>query len=86
MNPIPTFRRSLQVSALVLATALAACGGGGDGATTAEAVTPPPGSSAPPPAAASFTHLAHDVDHGSLAMPLPPGVELGFDGLVVELR
>ncbi len=32
-----------------------------------------------------FTHLAHDVDHGSLAMPLPPGVELGFDGLVVEL-
>jgi phosphoribosyl 1,2-cyclic phosphate phosphodiesterase len=33
-----------------------------------------------------FTHLAHDVDHGNLAMPLPPGVELGFDGLVVELR
>ena len=32
-----------------------------------------------------FTHLAHDVDHGALREPLPPGIELGYDGLVVEL-
>lgn len=33
-----------------------------------------------------LTHLAHDVDHGDPAVPLPAGVEFGFDGLVVELR
>ena len=32
-----------------------------------------------------LTHLAHDVDHGDVRVPLPPGVELGHDGLVVEL-
>jgi phosphoribosyl 1,2-cyclic phosphate phosphodiesterase len=31
-----------------------------------------------------FTHLTHEVDHDSLAMPLPPGVELGYDGLVFD--
>jgi phosphoribosyl 1,2-cyclic phosphate phosphodiesterase len=29
-----------------------------------------------------FTHLSHDVDHGAPAVPLPPGMELGYDGLV----
>src|SRR5947209_6680170 len=26
-----------------------------------------------------FTHLTHDVDHDAPAVPLPPGVELGYD-------
>ena len=32
-----------------------------------------------------LTHLAHDVEHGTLLPHLPPGVDLGFDGLVLEL-
>jgi phosphoribosyl 1,2-cyclic phosphate phosphodiesterase len=32
-----------------------------------------------------LTHLSHDVDHGAPAIPLPPGVELGYDGLVFEV-
>jgi phosphoribosyl 1,2-cyclic phosphate phosphodiesterase len=32
-----------------------------------------------------FTHLAHDVDHARLQVQLPPGVELGYDGLVLDL-
>lgn len=32
-----------------------------------------------------LTHVAHDVDHAAPAVPLPPGVEIGHDGLVVEL-
>ncbi len=32
-----------------------------------------------------FTHIAHDVDHGSLERELPAGVEIGHDGLVVEI-
>ena len=32
-----------------------------------------------------FTHIAHDVDHGALAGELPAGVEIGYDGLVVEI-
>lgn len=32
-----------------------------------------------------FTHLAHDVDHGALRVALPSGIELGHDGLVVDL-
>jgi phosphoribosyl 1,2-cyclic phosphate phosphodiesterase len=31
-----------------------------------------------------FTHLTHEVDHDSLAVPLPPGVELGYDGLAFD--
>lgn len=31
-----------------------------------------------------FTHLSHDVDHGAPAVPLPAGMELGYDGLVFE--
>ncbi len=32
-----------------------------------------------------FTHLSHDVHHASVAPRLPPGVELAYDGLRVEL-
>ena len=32
-----------------------------------------------------FTHIAHDVDHRRVEVELPPGIEIGHDGLVVEL-
>lgn len=32
-----------------------------------------------------LTHLAHDVDHGRLEVKLPPGVEVAYDGLCLEL-
>jgi len=32
-----------------------------------------------------FTHLTHEVDHGNLRHPLPPQVELAYDGLAVDL-
>lgn len=32
-----------------------------------------------------LTHIAHDIDHGRLEVPLPPGIELGYDGLVATL-
>jgi len=32
-----------------------------------------------------FTHLSHEVDHTALKIPLPPGVELGYDGLTFEI-
>lgn len=32
-----------------------------------------------------FTHLAHDVDHHRPQLALPPGVEFGYDGLVLEV-
>lgn len=32
-----------------------------------------------------LTHIAHDVDHGAPAVPLPPGVEIAHDGLVLDL-
>jgi phosphoribosyl 1,2-cyclic phosphate phosphodiesterase len=32
-----------------------------------------------------FTHIAHEVEHGELERKLPKGVEVGHDGLVVEL-
>jgi phosphoribosyl 1,2-cyclic phosphate phosphodiesterase len=31
-----------------------------------------------------LTHLTHDVDHDAPAVPLPPGVELGYDGLAFD--
>ena len=31
-----------------------------------------------------FTHIAHEIDHTDVRMPLPPGVEIGYDGLVVD--
>jgi len=32
-----------------------------------------------------LTHIAHEVDHGALRVTLPAGVEIGYDGLVVDL-
>lgn len=32
-----------------------------------------------------FTHLAHEVDHHAPQVELPPTVDFGYDGLVVEL-
>ena len=31
-----------------------------------------------------FTHIAHEIDHGDVRVPLPAGVEIGYDGLVVD--
>jgi phosphoribosyl 1,2-cyclic phosphate phosphodiesterase len=31
-----------------------------------------------------FTHIAHEVDHAHPRLPLPAGVEIGYDGLVVD--
>lgn len=32
-----------------------------------------------------LTHLTHDVDYGAPAVPLPAGVELGYDGLAFDV-
>lgn len=32
-----------------------------------------------------LTHLTHEVDHSDLEIPLPAGMELGYDGLLVDL-
>ncbi len=32
-----------------------------------------------------LTHVTHDVDHAAPEVELPPGVEIGYDGLVVDL-
>jgi phosphoribosyl 1,2-cyclic phosphate phosphodiesterase len=32
-----------------------------------------------------LTHIAHEIEHGRPRTPLPPGVEFGYDGCVVEL-
>ena len=32
-----------------------------------------------------LTHVAHDVDHGQPTVPLPPGVEIGYDGLAFDV-
>jgi phosphoribosyl 1,2-cyclic phosphate phosphodiesterase len=37
------------------------------------------------PKRALLTHIAHDLDHASVNAGLPTGVELAYDGLVVEL-
>jgi phosphoribosyl 1,2-cyclic phosphate phosphodiesterase len=31
-----------------------------------------------------LTHIAHEIDHTDVRLPLPPGVEIGHDGLVVD--
>jgi phosphoribosyl 1,2-cyclic phosphate phosphodiesterase len=33
-----------------------------------------------------LTHLAHEIDHDHPAVPLPPGVEFGYDGLVLNIH
>ena len=37
------------------------------------------------PKRALFTHIAHDLDHETTNAELPPGVELAYDGLEIEL-
>ena len=32
-----------------------------------------------------FTHICHDLPHAATCARLPPGVELGYDGLVLEI-
>jgi phosphoribosyl 1,2-cyclic phosphate phosphodiesterase len=32
-----------------------------------------------------LTHIAHDLGHAETSARLPPGVELAYDGLVVEV-
>jgi phosphoribosyl 1,2-cyclic phosphate phosphodiesterase len=36
------------------------------------------------PRRAYFTHIAHDLRHAATCAGLPPGIELAYDGLVVE--
>ena len=36
------------------------------------------------PRRAYFTHIAHDLLHATTSAALPPGMELAYDGLVVE--
>ena len=31
-----------------------------------------------------LTHIAHDIDHTDVRVPLPAEVEIGHDGLVVD--
>jgi phosphoribosyl 1,2-cyclic phosphate phosphodiesterase len=33
-----------------------------------------------------FTHLAHEIDYGAPAVPLPAGVEFGYDGLAFDFE
>lgn len=33
-----------------------------------------------------FTHISHDLGHASTCARLPPGVELAYDGLVLEIE
>jgi phosphoribosyl 1,2-cyclic phosphate phosphodiesterase len=33
-----------------------------------------------------FTHLAHEIDYGAPAVPLPAGVEFGYDGLAFDVQ
>jgi phosphoribosyl 1,2-cyclic phosphate phosphodiesterase len=37
------------------------------------------------PRRALLVHMTHDIDHASVSAALPPGVELAYDGLVVEV-
>ena len=37
------------------------------------------------PARTLLTHLTHEVDHAAISAELPPGVELAYDGQVIEL-
>ncbi len=32
-----------------------------------------------------FTHIAHDIDHDRLEVVLPPGMEIGYDGLAFDI-
>ena len=32
-----------------------------------------------------FTHMSHEVDHEAVNRQLPPGIQLGYDGLTIEV-
>jgi hypothetical protein len=32
-----------------------------------------------------LTHISHEISHTAVSAELPPGVELGYDGLVLEV-
>ena len=36
-------------------------------------------------ACAYFTHISHDLGHADTCAQLPRGVELAYDGLVIEI-
>ena len=38
------------------------------------------------PRRAYFTHMCHDLPHAATSARLPPGIELAYDGRVVECR
>lgn len=38
------------------------------------------------PRRAVFTHICHELDHASTNARLPPGIELGYDGMRLPLR
>ena len=38
------------------------------------------------PRRAYTTHMTHDLGHAATAARLPPGVELAYDGLVLDVR
>ena len=31
-----------------------------------------------------FVHMTHDIRHADLASELPPGMELGYDGMAID--
>jgi len=38
------------------------------------------------PRCALLTHISHDIDHGTVSKSLPPGVELAYDGLEINVE
>ena len=38
------------------------------------------------PERALLTHISHDLGHAATSRDLPPGVELAYDGLIVEIE
>ena len=38
------------------------------------------------PQRAYMTHMTHDLGHAATCARLPPGVELAYDGLVLDVR
>jgi phosphoribosyl 1,2-cyclic phosphate phosphodiesterase len=37
------------------------------------------------PQRAYFTHIAHDLDHAAVNRELPPGMQLAYDGLELDI-
>jgi phosphoribosyl 1,2-cyclic phosphate phosphodiesterase len=38
------------------------------------------------PRRAFLVHMTHNIEHASTSAELPPGVELAYDGLEIEVR